>query len=254
MSISLTWKDIYDKASMEVGMLAPHITHNHIISLGWSSDAQHIYQTTTSVVRRMYEMELDSSSTDGMYEVPCSIRQIIWAEWFPDGDTSSMNCVRAEVIPWETLRGYAVTGQPIGSPVTAQDARIGAAKMLIAHNFNKIFLYPYTGAAGTLRIYAIPHLMPYSPGNLDDWASFGNDPMQQMKECGPEPEMTPALFGIVAYTKARMIANMPEGIRVYGPVYQEAMALFDRGVTALRRVDTSYSKNYRSKAKYGATR
>lgn len=248
--MSYTWKAIYDAASLEVGMIAPHISHNHTIGLGWATLAQHNYQTETSVVKRHYDLYLDENSPDGVYDLPCSIRQIIRAEWFPDSDPDTGVPKLVEVAPWATVRDYTIN---IDQLYTLQDAS-SAAKLIVGVFGKQLYLYPFRSVGGLLRIYAIPHLYAYTPGDTLDWANFGPDPALAMAQYGPEPEMLPAIDGIIAFTKAKMISIAPGGAPTYPLIYQMSMAEFEKGFTKLRKVDTSYAKNYRPKARYSPIR
>lgn len=235
----MTWWEIYQRGIAELGEIVPDRHRTPQLHLAWLSEAQHLYQSQTNVVKCQQSIVLNPDSTTGLYTLPKCLKLLQQAQVFLN---SSSPAIKVEILPWDLFDQKVADLQALAIPTDRW-----AGLYYVSIHLNKVRLYPFNGATGTLKLDYIPHLIPYSPTDDTDWAGWGVDPTSQMKQQTPEREMLPALDGMRAYAKKMCIEQMPNGMNLFGAQWQTASAAFERGTSLIQYNSTSYQKQHRVK-------
>lgn len=208
-----TWAEMSDEIASEIGGLAPHTRITKIGNLKVLSMAQHLLQKKTSAVKRFYDLQMAALQSVGYTSVSRDLGTIMRAEYA----VSNANPPSAEVkvVSAETF-DRIVRGEHVVGYCTDDFA--------LRKYANKLWVYPFAGVTGIVRIHYLPNLTPYSPSDTDNWPGYGTDPWLRMKQDGPEPEFNAAINGMIAYGKWKLVGRIPGARQEYRAEIQEWQA------------------------------
>lgn len=242
----ITWWSIVNAAKGEVGMTVPTDRITDRVLLHWASEAQHLYQVETRAVEREWTKGVISGTTE--YPMPLDARHSAIAFVslvVPSGSTGGG---KLTPISWDEYVRRTTVGfvSPSASPalLSPQTSLTGLSGVVFAYNRAANTLHLYPGVEGTITVRYIPELSPFFTDDEDEWGDFGDTPTAMMKETGPELAMYPAVTGIKAWVKVRILENI-EGVlpKVYTLKYSKWMAEFEAAKARLAREATDYSSN-----------
>lgn len=167
--------------------------------LGFLSDAQHLLQSETAVVRRTWTMQLTNTAT-GLYKLPSTVASVDYVSY-----SSSLTTV--ENVPvqrrlWDDMRNYIYAQQQTGNYTSDLTGSGWPPSIIVSFLGCDMQVWPYT-QTGYLTLKVIPSLEGYTDDG-DDWKQYGTAPTSRMKLHGPEREMQSAIEGIKGYAKMKL--------------------------------------------------
>lgn len=187
--------------------------------LEYITQARNIIQTRTAVITCFREIDLDVLG-DGTYDLKCTVNRVKMAEWRQD-DTQPW--MRIPDIRFEEMQSVIAGRQsyPVNftPPIPGTHSLNCPTPVTISINRNILYVYPQA-TGGTVRLWFVPNLIPYSAGDIWDWAAWQPDPVPMMRITAIEPEFIPAMEGIKAYAKLNLVKSMPNEFSAYAPMIQ----------------------------------
>jgi hypothetical protein len=219
----MTYLEIYQSAFAEVGSLYPHLRITAVQGLVWITEWVHELQNLTSAVKKITEWPLDPNSQDGHYQLPLCPKDWDKVEFFSPTPLVAGTSQDVKFYDYDTFERYRNGEQQTGYLYDT------SRPFIFTVLDSDVWLYPFVGVSGRVRMHYTPELEAYSPGNTGDWAGWGIQPEGRMAVNTYPRAFRPAERSIKAYVKAMMIQAIPDWKNQYKNEYYENKAIADRG-------------------------
>lgn len=198
----MTWYELYEMARMECGLAMADARVTPQAGLIWLSEAQHILQSTTNAAKCSVDIDLEDTD-DGKYVIPLCIKTVdevtVTGSPIVLGQGQGFNrVIRVSLDQWHNL----VTNWNM-------IPRLDQTKIYVTFQGRSMYTMPFNNT-GTIHLHYRPKLTPYSPSNIDDWIEYGEDPTDAMQLYGPNCAFDPALTGIRAFARCKMMQVIPD--------------------------------------------
>lgn len=233
----MTQLEIYQSAFAEVGALYPHLRINTIQGLVWISEAVHQLQMETGVGSRITSWQLNPNSTDGKYVLPECPGTYDLLEYFSTGAQTS---TIAHMYDYHSFEEYKNGALGYGQIV---DLTTYAQPLIYTSVGCDLWIWPFTGISGSLRLHYKPDHSVYSPAAKGEWAKYGSAPEAQMALNSLPREFSAAHLAIKRYVMARMLQSIPNWKELYYDTYAECMAEFRDGKRLIVRNNPPQAKD-----------
>lgn len=217
--------------------------------LAFLSEAQHLLQSETGVVRRTWTISLSNQLT-GSYKLPATINSVDYISYSASINAPMSNAPVKRML-WDDMRNLIFQQEQSGN-FNQNLSNTGYPPNVMASFLGcDMQIYPYA-QTGYLTLRVIPALETYTDDG-DDWKDYGTAPTSRMKIYGPEREMQSALEGIKSYAKMK-VAEMI-GLSEYAAEYPIWERQWEKSRKLLRRnVGTDYQAETATPLSLGAVR
>jgi len=239
----MNWMNMAQRVLFDLGRSKAdsRITEQKI--LGYLSDACHKIQSETGAVKCHTKITLDNPDR-GEYKLPYSVKKVQRMEHSPTNDFPHdhrrINLMLIEAFDRMLFENrFNIAPQPI-----AGDQIFAKIKGCT------LYLWPYA-TTGFIYMDFVPHLLPYSPDDTDDWAGYGTNPAPAMQANGPEAKLYPAIEGIIAYAKVQLVRSFPGELMTYRPDIPLWEKEFREGIKLVRKDNVDYQKFTRTPTAMG---
>jgi hypothetical protein len=244
----MTYKNTYQAALSDGGIFVQQLGITSLKGLEWTSEAIHQYQAITGAARCVDIITLDPTSDDGEYDISSDIDIVERIEYFGVGVDSENESggVPVNLVDYDYFiqnqQGYMLpANMGYSAPTAVLQSSTGnlLPSQFYATTYGKckLFLFPFQGIAGQLKIWHKPYLLPYTPDAEGRWSTFGNPPDAQMAATHIPSEFNAAYEGIKSYVLARMIQMIPNHVRLFPNRYEDLMGRFNAGVELILRTN-----------------
>lgn len=233
----VSWRALSNRVRAEIGELVPSFKTTDRQILIFLSEAVSQLQEKTSAVKRTATITLDPNSTDGGYTLALDVMHIIGMQYLATGSTvpsDTRNLSPDRLAQLKRGAGRYPQVNTVFQPVDGD--------MHWTHDLGKIFVFPFSGITGTLLLRYVPHIVPYTVEDTDEWASFGETPTAQMILKGPPQEMYSAISGITAYAKAKALDMLRDESPFFTRLYAQLMSEWQQAERLVLRSQTSQTK------------
>lgn len=245
----MTWFQLYSRTLIEMGRRTSDSRITDAIVLGFLSEAQHLLQSETAVVRKLWTLQLIKVDT-GLYTLPQCVNSVDSVTYSPT-TTVPQALIPVQRRLWDDMRSFIFQQQQGG--IFDPNINIGGSPPQVMVSFLGCHMqvWPYS-QTGFLTLRVIPMLEGYTDDG-EDWKEYGTAPTSRMKIYGPEREMQSALEGIKAYAKMKMAEMI--GLDEYRSQYPVWEKTWEKSRRLVRRNSgTDYQAETATPLSLGAVR
>lgn len=228
-----TWYELHDSVlGGNQGTLVPQswLTIQRVFQ--FLTEAQHVLQMKTTAVKRSQLVTLDPNSADGSYDVPLGL------DIFTLADRPTPALKHISIVSWDffnrQIQEHEANGIPNVYPLPKDN-------FMVASAYNKLWVWPYKGATGSLVLQYAPTLPAWAPSETVLWPGYGNDPSDKMKITTPEPEFYGCQDAIVEFAIAKMCRLSPDWTNAKRDRVSMAERIFQDALTQLARRNEDYT-------------
>lgn len=218
----LPYKEILEQAVANVEMLGTHGVWTVPVKLYIATKAVHRYQEKTEAVKRLLSVATSSLDSEGSVTIDTDIQKIIRAELYTTGSSDPILVSVVADDYFTQIKRDGIT-QPIVNVAGQPSSRYMVTRMR-----EKLFFYPFSGVAGSIKLHYLPKLMPYSPArgalSTGDYANANVDLGAWIAANSPPSELDAAEEAIIAYTSAQLLRSIKNWKKLFRDDYEEWMS------------------------------